>query len=249
LTLSDGRKVFVKAVSSAQNPDSPGFIRRELHAVGHLPPDAPAPRLLGSIDDGEWVAVIFEHIDGRLPVVPWGADELSRALAALGELNRLRAPAGLHSAVEHLQPMFNGWELSGGREEYVALERRSIDLLDGDRLVHNDVRSDNILVADDGSIVFVDWAHACRGPIWLDIVLWLPALVLEGGGRPEEVLARLDADHRPPTHVLPALAAALAGYFVYNGSLPDPPGLPTVREFQRAQAVPALAWLDRLLDQ
>ena len=44
-----------------------------------------------------------------------------------------------------------------------------------------------------------------------------------------------------------AALAAVAGYFTHSALLPPPPGLPTVREFQRAQGVPARAWLrDRL---
>jgi hypothetical protein len=39
----------------------------------------------------------------------------------------------------------------------------------------------------------------------------------------------------------------LAGYFTFQGLQIDPPGLPTVRAFQRAQGEVARAWLaDRL---
>jgi hypothetical protein len=42
------------------------------------------------------------------------------------------------------------------------------------------------------------------------------------------------------------LVAAMAGYFAERARLPDPPGLPTVRAFQRAQGEVTLAWLRRL---
>ena len=45
--------------------------------------------------------------------------------------------------------------------------------------------------------------------------------------------------------ILP-LVAAMAGYFAERGTLPDPPGLPTVRAFQRAQGQVTTAWLRRL---
>ena len=37
--------------------------------------------------------------------------------------------------------------------------------------------------------------------------------------------------------------AALAGFFTYQAAQPDPPGLPTLRSFQRAQGAVACEWL------
>lgn len=50
----------------------------------------------------------------------------------------------------------------------------------------------------------------------------------------------------PPERLQPVLAA-LAGFFLHRARLPPPPGLPTLREFQRGQGVEALAWLRRSL--
>lgn len=61
--LADGRSVFIKAASPAQNPDTPHIMRTE--ANNNLQIDhrrAPAPRLLDRIDDGKWVVLIFEAI-------------------------------------------------------------------------------------------------------------------------------------------------------------------------------------------
>jgi hypothetical protein len=41
----------------------------------------------------------------------------------------------------------------------------------------------------------------------------------------------------------------VAGYFAERSTLPAPPGLPTLREFQHAQGVEALAWLRRSLTE
>lgn len=259
LELETGRRVFVKAVSGTQNPDSPSFVRREVDLVSRLPAAVPAPALLGSHDDGDWVVAVFEHVDGRLPVIPWNRDELSLALAELAHLNATVAPADLRPAGEALASVFDGWSRlveNGsvpGRWAHrapflVELERRALEVIEGDHLVHNDIRHDNMLVTPQGRIVFVDWAHACKGVPWLDTVLWLPALELEGGGSPTAVLQRLDATRRPPHDALRAVVAACTGYFVHQGQLPDPPGLPTVRAFQRAQAETAGNWLAVLLD-
>lgn len=58
-----GRRAFVKAVSPAQNDRSPGLHRTEALIAAALPPAAPAPRLLGSYDDGDWVALVFTDVE------------------------------------------------------------------------------------------------------------------------------------------------------------------------------------------
>lgn len=63
--LADGRGAFVKAAQSARAPA--GFHRREAVISERLAVQAPVPRLLGVYDDGDWVALAFEEIEGRLP--------------------------------------------------------------------------------------------------------------------------------------------------------------------------------------
>src|SRR6185437_5917666 len=64
---ADGRRAFVKAVSPAQNEFSAVLHRREAVVTAALPGYAPTPRLLGCYDDGDWVALVLEDIDGRHP--------------------------------------------------------------------------------------------------------------------------------------------------------------------------------------
>jgi aminoglycoside phosphotransferase (APT) family kinase protein len=255
--LADGRTVFIKAVSPAQNPDSQVLLRQEIDIVRSLPASLPAPRLLTAFEADTWVAAAFEHIDGSMPAVPWRQPDLDAALQALGAINSTPAPPGLRSARSALAPLTGGWERlkeSGGCDdpwanehidELIDLERASLDMVDGDTLVHNDVRSDNILIDRAGNVTFVDWAHTCAGPPWLDQLLWLPALELEGGGTPEQVLDT--APITAPDEALRAVHAASTGYFLHRSTLPDPPGIPTVRAFQKAQGNTALRWLRQLL--
>jgi hypothetical protein len=258
LGLADGRSVFVKAVSSAQNPDSPDFVRRELAVLAAMPAVLPVPRLLASIDDGEWVVAISECVEGRLPRQPWVAAELESAFSAVAALGGTVAPPHLPSAAERFTPLFDGWrslvaadavppEWSGRVDELQALEEHALDAVAGDRLVHADIRADNLLVTAKGEVVIVDWAHACRGASWLDVVLWAPPLVLEGGVGPVAALEAVGA--LPSSDDLLAVVAGLAGYFLHRGGLPAPPGLPTLRPFQLAQSIPALDWLDRLFSR
>ena len=57
----------------------------------------------------------------------------------------------------------------------------------GDRLVHGDVRSDNICFVD-SQIIFVDWSHAARGNGLHDLATLLPTLYLEGGPDPYQIM-------------------------------------------------------------
>jgi aminoglycoside phosphotransferase (APT) family kinase protein len=256
--LADGRRVFVKAVSPAQNPDSPRMMRREAEINRCLPSGAPAPALLHELDDGEWIALVFEHVDGRLPVTPWDPHELERVMAATVDLGALVPRAPLGTVADYYGSVFVGWRTleaeqpdavtdSWCRErlaELAAAEARWEDATAGDRLLHGDVRSDNVLLTPDGRVVFVDWTSTCTGAGWFDALAMLPAVELEGGGSPEHVLElvglEVDADRIIP------LVAAMAGYFAERGRLADPPGLPTVRAFQRAQGEITAAWLRRL---
>jgi hypothetical protein len=258
--LADGRRAFIKAVSPAQNPDSPGMMRREGRIATHLPADAPAPELLHAYDDDEWVALAFREVDGRLPHTPWNLDELDQVLGATLALGDLVPRGPLPTVAEHYGAMFTGWRVlaAEGRDapmdewcrahldELARIEADWEDATVGDGLIHGDVRSDNVLLTTAG-VVFVDWTSTCTGAPWFEIVAMLPSIELEGGGEPDAVLARLGLDL--PHEQLVPLVVALAGYFVERGRLPDPPGLPTVRAFQRAQGAVANAWLRRLWDR
>jgi len=258
--LADGRRAFIKAVSPAQNPDSPGMMRREGKIAAALPADAPAPALLHAYDDGEWVALAFEEVAGRLPHTPWQLDELDRVLDATLALGELVPRTSVHSLVEQYGSMFTGWRMlsADGRDapmddwcrthldELARVEARWEYATRGAGLIHGDVRSDNVLLTAK-RVIFVDWTSTCTGAPWFEVVAMLPSVELEGGGEPDAVLERIGLDIR--REQLVPLVAAIAGYFAERGRLPDPPGLPTVRAFQRAQGAVTNAWLRRLWER
>lgn len=253
--LADGRVVFVKAVSPEQNPDSPEILRREAKVSAVLPEAAPAPKLLHVIDDGHWVVTVYEYVEGTLPSLPWSQSELAEVLEATFALAYIPAPTALPSVVERYGAMLTGWRTLAGEPGLDGLDpwaRRHLDRLaelepgweevvSGAELVHGDVRSDNVLLGP-GPTTFVDWSSACLGRTYFDVVSMLPSVALEGGGEPEEVLDRHGAGRVDPDAVT-AVVIADAGYFMQRARLPDPPGLPTVRAFQRAQGEVALRWL------
>lgn len=253
-----GRRVFVKAVSSAANPRSPEMHRQEARIAAALPSAAPTPTLLGSYDDGTWVALVYEDVEGRHPVTPWLPDELRRVQAALTELAAVLTPSPLRSptAADALAHDFAGWRrmaaeppadldpwLAEHLADLVALADRALHALAGDTLVHTDIRADNILLGAGGRVTVVDWPSACRGPAWLDQLLLLVNVRLYGGHDAPALLEEYAAGAGVCRADLTAVLAAIAGYFTDGARRPAPPGLPTLREFQRVQSEAVQSWL------
>ena len=110
-----------------------------------------------------------------------------------------------------------------------------------------DIRADNVLLTGE-DVYVVDWPWAGTGAPWLDALFFAPSVEMQGGPPAPDVFAGTEAGRRAdPDRVAPALAA-LAGMFQHNGLQPDPPGLPTLRAFQLAQAEVAIKWLCALLE-
>ena len=88
----------------------------------------------------------------------------------------------------------------------------------------------------------VDWPWATRGAAWFDR---LALLVNVGLNDPAAPLDELLVAWLPDVGAddVDAVLAGLGAYFVDVARRPDPPGLPTVRAFQRAQGEVVLRWL------
>ena len=269
LLLADGRRVFVKAVGPRLNPDSAGIRRRELRIISVMPADVPTPRLLWSHDEGEdgWVALASEDIEGRHPHQPWDLRELDRVLDALVRLGERLTPSplepGVASSASYSFPR-TGWrtlhEEGGQRPRRLApwfhrnldrlaeLEAGVPEAVAGETLLHLDIRADNLLLTPE-QVWFLDWPNACVGAAWVDVVVMAPSVTMQGGPPPEEVVAAHPACRAADPVKVTAVVAALAGAFTEWGSQPPPPGLPTVRAFQNAQASVARDWLLRRLGE
>ncbi|QUW83137.1 aminoglycoside phosphotransferase family protein [Streptomyces mirabilis] len=265
VTTTDRRRAFVKAVSAETNPDSPSLHRTEARNASLLPPNTPAPRLLGTYDDGTWVALVFEDVAGRQPHVPWREGEFRRVLDAVEELGRALTPAPFDAptAGQSLAHAFQGWRqliASGdtageGLDPWTAAHLRELaelsapwaEFATGDTLAHADLRADNVLLTEDGRVVFVDWPHAVRAAPWFDLLVMLPCVRAQGGPDPEEVFTTHPLGRDADPDGVTATLAALAGYFVRHSRQPPPPGLPTLRAFQHAQGAAALDWLRKRL--
>jgi aminoglycoside phosphotransferase (APT) family kinase protein len=262
LRLADGRRAFVKAVGPEPNPDSPAFHRREARVMAALPRSAPAPHLLWSLDQGGWVALAFEDVDGVHPRLPWRPDELRRVLAMLTDMARALtpAPAGMPRIGDRLEDGFKGWRrlTAAHADELASLDpwaarhlERLADLeagwqlaTEGPTLLHSDLRADNLLLTPT-RVVAVDWPWACVGAAWVDLLLLLPSVTMQGGPDPEATFAAHPVAAPADPRAVTAALAAWAGFLVEGSRQPPPPGLPTLRAFQLGQGLVALDWLRR----
>ena len=261
VVTADGSRAFVKAASSRQNEQTPRLHRQEAEVLRQLPHDLPVPGFLGFYDDGDWVALVLEDVEGRHPMTPWVADELHATLRALAALAAGLTPSpvhGLPTARNALASEFAGWSrlaadpqedldpwAAANLQTLVMLSQYGLEALDGRTVVHADVRVDNLLVRPDGEVVVLDWPWACVGPAWLDTVGLLVNVNLYGGHDVEELVSRYVGDAEPGD--VTAALAGLCGYFIDVARQPPPPGLPTVRAVQRAHGVATLAWVRRRL--
>jgi aminoglycoside phosphotransferase (APT) family kinase protein len=258
VSCADGSRAFLKAVSADVNPVSPGMHRSEATVTAALPRSLGSPRLLASYDDGTWVALLLEQVDGRPPASPWQPAELAAALRMLDRLSREPALPGLRTADEVLGEDFTCWRQMAGDppgglaawqlthlDELVALEAGAAEAGAGDRLLHLDARGDNMLVRPDGEIVLVDWPWAAAGDPVLDLIAFLPSAMLHGVDDPEAVLQGTAAGRAAPAAAVNSLLVAFVGLMEWASRKPAPPGIETVRAFQAAQARVAGAWLLR----
>jgi hypothetical protein len=244
--LEDGLTVFVKAGTEEVTS---GFLRKEIRFYRSF--QAPFMPVFHGADDGDPPILVIEDVRrGRWPP-PWDSNAVGAVRRALEDLAASEPPQWIEP-VER-QWLTGGWaEIERDPEPFLATGVCSSDWLEaslpvlrdaaesapveGDALLHLDVRSDNICLTERGAVL-VDWNQACVGNPELDVAAWLPSLRLEGGPDPEEILTGGGG-----------LAAVLAGFFASRVGLPPPPTAPQVRKIQRVQLEAALAWASRELD-
>ncbi|RNI21376.1 aminoglycoside phosphotransferase family protein [Flexivirga caeni] len=243
LRSDSGTRVFAKACGPELNPDTPGLIRSEGRLLAGLPEHPCLPRLLDLYDDGRWVALLLEDLPGELPGVPWSADDLRRASGVVAKVRRVLddVSAGwLPSARGHAPLFTDAWKLLGERlgqvdpwwakhhDQLAAHAERAATLIDGESVLHWDVRADNLIFAP-GRDVLIDWGQARRGAPWLDHALLATDCAMSGS-----VVSAMDffafepaLAERDPADLVSLMAAA-AMTFAARMSDPAPPGLPTM---------------------
>jgi len=244
--LEDGSSAFVKAAVVERVRDWLQLERRRYREI-----TAPfMPRMIGWADEPVPV-LLREDLSAAHWPPPWNRGMVDRVLDVLDAVAATPCPAWA-TPMSEMAELFGGWSdiaddpspflglglaserwLDGALPALVANERPPE--LEGEALLHFDVRSDNMCFAADRTL-FVDWNFVARGNALFDVAAWLPSLHSEGGPSPESV--------RPDAGIF---AAALAGYFCSRAPEPTIPDAPHVRRVQLAQAVTALPWAARWL--
>lgn len=250
VTLDDGRTAFVKV---ATDELTASWLRDE-HLVYSMLRGAPfMPAYVGFYDDGQHPVLALEDLSAAEWPPPWTTERVDAVLRCLDEVAATPAPDGLPRAADDHLGLRDGWrEIERHPEPFLRLglcsERWLLEALpalvgaagsaplEGEALLHFDVRSDNVCVRG-GAAVLVDWNWTSVGNPWIDVAGWLPSLHAEGGPKPEEVAPG----------VPPELAAVVASYFCAHAGRPAIPTAPHVRRTQLRQATTALPWAARVL--
>lgn len=252
LTCADGTRAFVKAVGAALNPDTPGLFRREIGVLEHLGEHDLWARLLASYDDGDWVALLIDDVDGRHPdftddaeleAVLEGTDRLSEVLrerdvptsvALVDIAGRFRMWADCLDALPQAprEAPLPGWLRRDPHGFAGVLRDQAAGSMP--HVAHWDVRVDNLLRRPSGEVVFVDWGMAARGPAWVD-----------------PLLARMERVHEPwfddsaacspalaeaGEEVVTAFLAGFAAHLAVRSVVAADVNLPTLNDFRRTES-------------
>lgn len=254
LTCADGSRHFVKAASHKAQRMFAAAYREEARKLAALPAAAPAPRLLWTHDDEDWMVLATEYVAARPPVRPWRDDDLTACVAMAdrmaGALTPPPAALALTAAVEEFAEWPAYWDavraVPPGPTEHVeeaaALATRFGEVVGGDTLVHTDIRDDNLLLSADGRVLLCDWNWPSVGAAWLDTLFLL--IGPRGDGLDvEAVLASAPLTRDVPAEAVDIVLALITGYFLMSAQQPVPPTSPHIRDAQQWQGTVCWEWL------
>jgi serine/threonine protein kinase len=252
LVCADGTRVFVKAVGTELNPDTPNLFRREVLTLGLLGSHPLWADLLDSYDDGDWVALLLEDVEGEHPDLTEDA-VMSRLLDStdqLGSVMQQRVPEPPHpdpvngglndmaltysrlvEGLEHateISELLPPWVPSTAPGLVAAVQRLAVK--PGRHLVHWDIRDDNLLLRPSGEIVFLDWGMSGVGPDWVDPFLARLERVEERWF--DESVATSPALVRAGDEAVTTLLIGLGVWLAWRSHIAVDVNLPTLNDFR-----------------
>ena len=248
LTCADGTRAFVKAVGASLNPDTPGLFRREIGVLTHIGVHPLWARMLASYDDGDWVALLIEDVEGRHPDFT-DAAELGAVLDGTDRLSEILQVLEVPPSVDlvDIGSSFNKWAHTLASLAEAPAEAPLPDWLRADpygwadvlrahaqrsmpHVAHWDIRVDNLLRRPGGEIVFVDWGMAARGPAWADPLL----ARLERVDEPwfDTSIASSPALVEAGDEVVTAFLAGFGAHLAVRSVVAVDVNLPTLNEFR-----------------
>lgn len=251
VTLDDGRTVFAKV---ATDDLTATWLRDEHLAYSLLRGASFMPGYVGFYDDGDRPVLALEDLSAAAWPPPWDLERVEAVLRCIASVAATTPPEDLPRAADDHLGLRDGWaEVESEPDAFLALGLCSAPWLEahlgtlrsageaapleGDALLHFDVRSDNVCFRRDGAAVLIDWNWTSVGNPAIDVAFWLPSLHAEGGPRPDDAAPDLRAE----------LAACWAGFLCSHAARPPIPTAPHVRGTQLRQARIALPWAARAL--
>ncbi|MCB9135976.1 MAG: phosphotransferase, partial [Anaerolineales bacterium] len=247
LTFADDTTAFAKIGTTRLTS---GWLRREKTVYETLHTSF-MPEMLGWEDDGENPILLLEDLSHAHWPPPWSETQIQTLLNTLPEVWNARLP-NLPRLVDR-PGLFMGWdEVSVDPEPFLSLElatEKWLDaalpvllsipaekVVDGNALLHTDIRSDNLCFISE-RVILVDWNIVCLGNPDVDLGFFLPSLQTEGGPLPETILPYAGE-----------IAGIVSGYFAAYAGQDIIPDAPLVRHIQQVQLNTALPWAVRALD-
>lgn len=215
MQFENGKSAFVKV---ATEKDTIKWLRDE-HRVYSMLKAEYIPQVLGW-DDGEFPILMLEDLSAGHWPPPWTPDKIQKVFDVLKKLEAVKIE-GDFTPLSTVKDELSGWkEISKDPTGFlnlglvtpewlenalpVLMKAESEIILEGDSLVHTDVRSDNVCFLNEKTYL-IDWNWTVRGNPKFDIVTWLPSLHAEGG--PPPWTFGIDE---------PALITAFAGFLANN---------------------------------
>jgi aminoglycoside phosphotransferase (APT) family kinase protein len=267
LVGDDGSRLFVKVVGRIHNPDTPTLFRREVVALDLIGSADLWADLVAVWDDDDWVAILLEDVEGRHPDLTRDpdlgavltatdalADELARRVpeppepqrgGGLGDLYHAFARWGASvDRLAEIDPTFIPAWLPGRADE---VRERVATLTEPTerRLVHADIRADNLLIRPSGRPVFLDWGMAAVGPAWVDPLL--ARLDLVESQAFDDAAASCARLATAGEETVTAFLLALGVFLAWRATTAVDVNLPTINAFRIAESRRCLSGAGRRL--
>lgn len=257
------RRAFFKAVGPELNPITPDLFRHEALVLTHLGADPLWAELLAVYDERDgWVALILEDVEGRHPDMA-DPDESAFVLEQTDLLVDRLAGCGrdlgigtLSRSLARYEPMWPvlpelpadvlpRWCLDVA-DEMRRWHESLIGVAAGDHLVNYDIRNDNMLLRENGPLVFVDWGVSRTGPPWLDPLVarleWVEQPSFDDLVHESPALLALGDDH------VTAFLYTFGAWLAFRTTEAADTGLPTLDMFRRRESARMLEGARRRLD-